>query len=44
VPGSAFTDRDDWDAYMRLCIAREEEVLDSAFGRLQKALSPVSKM
>lgn len=39
VPGSAFTDRDDWDSYMRLCIAREDEILESAFGRLQKALS-----
>jgi aminotransferase len=44
VPGSAFTDGDDWDSYMRLCIAREEEVLDSAFQRLQKALAPVSKI
>jgi aminotransferase len=44
VPGSAFTDSDDWDGYMRLCIAREEEVLDSAFARLRKALSPVSKI
>jgi aminotransferase len=42
VPGSAFTDRDDWDAYMRLCIAREDEVLDIAFGRLQQALSSVA--
>jgi aminotransferase len=41
VPGSAFTDRDDWDRYMRFCIAREDEVLESAFGRLQKALLPV---
>jgi aminotransferase len=38
TPGSAFTDRDDWDSYMRLCIAREEEILESAFSRLQKAL------
>lgn len=43
VPGSAFTDRDDWDGYMRLCIAREEEVLDSAFGRLQQALSQTAR-
>jgi len=43
VPGSAFTGRDDWDSYMRLCIAREEDVLQSAFDRLQKALSPVHK-
>ncbi|MBD0373190.1 MAG: pyridoxal phosphate-dependent aminotransferase [Pyrinomonadaceae bacterium] len=44
VPGSAFTDRDDWDSYMRLCIAREDEILESAFGRLQKALSPAAKI
>jgi aminotransferase len=43
VPGSAFTDRDDWDGYMRLCIAREDEILDSAFARLRKALSPVTR-
>lgn len=44
VPGSAFTDRDDWDDCMRLCIAREDDVLESAFGRLQKALSPAAKI
>lgn len=44
TPGSAFTDRDDWDSYMRLCIAREDEILESAFGRLQKALSPSAKI
>lgn len=38
VPGSAFTDRDDWDAYMRLCIAREDEILSSALDRLESAL------
>ncbi|MCA1558391.1 MAG: pyridoxal phosphate-dependent aminotransferase, partial [Acidobacteria bacterium] len=43
VPGSAFTDRNDWDSHMRLCIAREDEVLDTAFSRLQKALAHVSK-
>jgi aminotransferase len=40
VPGSAFTDGDDWDNYMRLCIAREDEILRSAFGRLESALAP----
>jgi aminotransferase len=44
VPGSAFTDRDDWDSHMRLCIAREDEILESAFGRLQKVLSPMAKI
>jgi aspartate/methionine/tyrosine aminotransferase len=38
VPGSAFTDRDDWDNYMRLCIAREDKVLRSALDRLQSNL------
>ena len=39
VPGSAFTDGDTWDAYMRLCIAREDDVLDGALAKLQTALS-----
>jgi aminotransferase len=38
VPGSAFTDSDDWDNYMRLCIAREDHILDAALGKLQGAL------
>ncbi|HEX8178365.1 MAG TPA: aminotransferase class I/II-fold pyridoxal phosphate-dependent enzyme [Pyrinomonadaceae bacterium] len=39
VPGSAFTDTDAWDAYMRLCIAREDDVLASALGKLEWALT-----
>ena len=39
VPGSAFTDTDAWDAYMRLCIAREDEVLALALGKLERALT-----
>jgi aminotransferase len=39
VPGSAFTDSDRWDNYMRLCIAREEHILDAALGKLHGALS-----
>jgi aminotransferase len=39
VPGSAFTDTDTWDAYMRLCIAREDDVLASALGKLERALT-----
>lgn len=39
VPGSAFADSDDWDSHMRLCIAREDEVLESALSKLQDALS-----
>ena len=43
VPGSAFTESDDWDSYMRLCIAREDEILESAFGRLKQAFSAAHK-
>lgn len=35
VPGSAFADSDAWDNYMRLCIAREDEMLRGAFDRLR---------
>ena len=35
VPGSAFADSADWDHYMRLCIAREDEMLRGAFDKLQ---------
>jgi aminotransferase len=39
VPGSAFTDSDTWDNYMRLCIAREDHILDAALGKLHDALT-----
>ncbi len=39
VPGSAFTDSEVFDNYMRFCIAREEEILHSALGKLKHALS-----
>ena len=39
VPGSAFTDSDRWDNYMRLCIAREDHILDAALGKLRGALA-----
>ncbi|HKO96022.1 MAG TPA: aminotransferase class I/II-fold pyridoxal phosphate-dependent enzyme [Pyrinomonadaceae bacterium] len=42
VPGSAFADGDQWDNYMRLCIAREDEVLQGALGKLQSALMSFS--
>jgi len=38
VPGSAFTDSDAWDDYLRICIAREDDILDSALGKLERAL------
>ncbi|MBA3320838.1 MAG: aminotransferase class I/II-fold pyridoxal phosphate-dependent enzyme [Pyrinomonadaceae bacterium] len=39
VPGSAFTDSDQWDAYMRLCIAREDDILEIALSKLTHALA-----
>ena len=42
VPGSAFTDSDTWDNHMRLCIAREDNILDGALEKLQNALVKIS--
>ncbi|HEX8248226.1 MAG TPA: pyridoxal phosphate-dependent aminotransferase [Pyrinomonadaceae bacterium] len=39
VPGSAFADSDDWDSYMRICIAREDSILEGALEKLRTALS-----
>jgi aspartate/methionine/tyrosine aminotransferase len=39
VPGSAFADSDDFDNYMRFCIAREEDVLHGAIDKVQQAIS-----
>jgi aminotransferase len=38
VPGSAFADGDDWDAYVRICIAREDNILEGAMEKLQHVL------
>ncbi|HEY0428897.1 MAG TPA: pyridoxal phosphate-dependent aminotransferase [Pyrinomonadaceae bacterium] len=38
VPGSAFADSDDWDAFMRICIAREDTVLEGALEKFRSAL------
>lgn len=38
TPGSAFADSDDWDAYMRICIAREDEILEGALEKIKTAL------
>ena len=38
VPGSAFADSDDWDAYMRICIAREDTILEGALEKFKTAL------
>lgn len=39
VPGSAFADSDRWDAHMRLCIAREDSILESAMEKMRSALN-----
>ena len=39
VPGSAFADSDHYDCYMRFCIAREDDILQSAFDKIQRVLS-----
>lgn len=38
VPGSAFADSDDWDSYMRICIAREDSILEGALEKFRAAL------
>src|SRR5215210_1707643 len=38
TPGSAFADGDLWDAHVRICIAREDSVLEGAMEKLQRVL------
>lgn len=38
TPGSAFADSDTWDAYVRICIAREDHILEGAMEELAKVL------
>ena len=38
VPGGAFADSDEHDNYMRLCIAREDEVLLGALNKIKTAI------
>ena len=38
TPGSAFAESDDWDAFMRICIAREDHILDGALEKLRTVL------
>jgi len=40
VPGGAFADSEDYDQYMRLCIAREDEILRGALEKIQSAVCP----
>ena len=39
TPGAAFADTDKWDPYVRICIAREDEILDGAMEKLRTVLS-----
>jgi aminotransferase len=39
VPGSAFADDPAWNRWMRLCIAREDAMLDGALERIERALA-----
>jgi len=38
VPGGAFADSDEHDRYMRLCIAREDEILFGALNKIKDAI------
>jgi aspartate/methionine/tyrosine aminotransferase len=39
TPGSAFANTDNWDAHVRICIAREDAILDGALEKLRSVLS-----
>lgn len=38
TPGSAFADSDMWEAHVRICIAREDHILDGSMERLMNVL------
>lgn len=38
TPGSAFADSDDWDTMVRICIAREDTILEGAMEKLRTVL------
>ena len=38
TPGSAFADTDTWDAHVRICIAREDTILEGALEKLRSVL------
>ena len=44
VPGNAFADSDVFDNHMRFCIAREDEILHSALGKIQETCRSVTGM
>jgi aminotransferase len=39
VPGSAFADSDRWDRYVRICVAREDEILEGSLEKLRSVLA-----
>lgn len=39
TPGSAFADSDAWDAHVRICIAREDSILEGAMDKLRSVLT-----
>jgi aminotransferase len=39
TPGSAFADGDLWDAHVRICIAREDSILEGALEKLRSVLT-----
>lgn len=39
TPGSAFADSDMWDAHVRICIAREDQILEGAMEKLKGVLA-----
>lgn len=39
TPGSAFADNDMWDAHVRICIAREDSVLEGSMEKLKGVLA-----
>ena len=39
TPGAAFADTDMWDSYVRICIAREDSILDGAMEKLRSVLN-----
>ena len=39
TPGSAFADSDAWDAHVRICIAREDEILEGSLEKLRGVLA-----
>ena len=39
TPGSAFADSDRWDSHVRICIAREDHILEGALEKLRSVLA-----